>query len=97
MIFSPILGTFLRKIGEGSKTNKAPGARNIEQERRYSQGLKMRPVFLKISEIRQDRLAPISEKQALFTKKSVQKSDSATSNFFHSVEFLNTGTACVFD
>jgi hypothetical protein len=33
------------------------------------QGLKMRPVFLKIAEIQWDRLGPISEKLAQFIKK----------------------------
>jgi hypothetical protein len=66
----------------------------------------MRPVFPKITEIQRDRSGPISEKSALFTnkkistvhrksapliEKSVQKSDSSTSDFSHSVEFLNTG------
>jgi hypothetical protein len=69
------------------------------------QGLKMRPVFLKIAEIQWDRLGPISEKltqfikklalltkkSVLFIKESVQKSDSATSDLSHSVEFLITG------
>jgi hypothetical protein len=65
----------------------------------------MRPVFPKIAEIRRDRPGLISEKPpalfteklVLFTKKSVlfikklvQKSDLATSDFFQSVEFLNT-------
>jgi hypothetical protein len=63
----------------------------------------MRPVFPKITEIQRDRSGPISEKSALFTQKIstvhqksfieklVQKSDSSTSDFSHSVEFLNTG------
>jgi hypothetical protein len=57
----------------------------------YYQGLKMRSIFLKIIKIRRDRLSPISKKLTLFTKKlvlfikkSMQKSDSATSDFFHS-------------
>jgi hypothetical protein len=56
------------------------------------QSLKMRPVFLKIGEIRRDRLGPKEKKMVLFIKKigtvkklilfikkSVKKSDSTTS------------------
>jgi hypothetical protein len=55
------------------------------------QSLKMRPVFLKIDEIRRDRLGPKEKtvlfikkigtvkKMILFIKKSVKKSGSATS------------------
>jgi hypothetical protein len=53
-------------------------------------------VFLKIAEIRWDRpglifekLALFTEKSVLFSEKSVQKTYSNTSDFFHSVEFLN--------
>jgi hypothetical protein len=66
----------------------------------------MRPIFLKITEIRRDLPGLISEKPALFIrkistvhqkksvlfiKKSVQKSDSVTFDSFHSIKFLNTG------
>jgi hypothetical protein len=48
-------------------------------------------VFLKITEIWRDRPGSIFKKTALFIKKLVQKLDSATSDFFYSVKFLNTG------
>jgi hypothetical protein len=45
---------------------------------------------MKISTVHR-KLSTVHQNLVMFTKKSVQNSDSATSNFFHSVEFLSTG------
>jgi hypothetical protein len=47
---------------------------------------------LKIGAVHQ-KIGTVYQKTVPFIKKSVLKSDSATSNFFHSVEFLNTREA----